>query len=1410
MYSSSEQNDFFQNRKKLRKTMKIPFVLTAIALVLQTLAVPAVSLAKENEHKGGKPVETVEPAPSPVETSDPIISEPVIDPVDTTTVDTSVEPMLVEPTIEPVTENVVTEESVATTESTVQISQVDSQQASIPNDFSQCANDNGTAGECDWIYSILQANNSVYYEGMSTPQRLLFYDVTTNGEHTFTFSYQYTKGGTHAYDFITTVDPSTDTVQGNDAYEPGTDITDPCIDLQTADQAACEAAYSGEKTQIALPTDVFDSKDGLQSDIEAAYEAAFGDRFLTVFAQDGAFENPTIMLEHDPAGANSDTGDSTVYVTVTFTSTSCSEENPCEYLIFFGGHLASGSSDVVSGVNWGEGLGASQISGGPYHIKDISFDGQGGSQDNQIMASSILIPENGSITIIKDVVPNGAQDFAFTTTGTGLSNFSLDDDSDATLSNSTTFTGLASGSYSVTETGVSGYDLTSIVCTDPTTDSTVNLGTGTASIELDPNENITCTFTNTARGTIIVEKQTTPDGSSQTFTYTGDASGTISDGQQIVVNNLAPGTYTSTESDPGATFALQSIVCDDGSSTTASSGDVATRTATFNLDPGETVKCVFSNALQTGRIVVDKVTLPSGNTQSFSFTTTGSGYSNFSLTDAAAPNDQTVTVGSYTVTETVPTGWMQTSAVCDNGEAPDSIDVGAGEVITCTFTNELQPKLTVIKVVVNDNGGTKVVSDFPLFVDGNSVTSEVEGTYTVGSHVVSETTDPNYTSTISGDCDASGNVTLAAGDDKTCTITNNDVGPSLIVIKHVINDDGGTAVAGDFTMNVTGTNVSDDSFAGAEAPGTTVTLDAGSYSVAETGPSGYTSSLSADCTGTIALGETKTCTITNNDIAPQLIVIKNVVNDNGGTAVSADFTMNVTATNPSDTSFPGAVAPGTTITLDAGAYSVSETGPSGYASSFSTDCSGSIAVGETKTCTVTNNDIGPSLIVIKHVINDNGGTAVAGDFTMNVTGTNVSDASFPGVESPGTTVTLDAGSYSVSETGVTGYASSLSADCTGTIALGETKTCTITNNDIAPTLIVNKILNPTTDTGLFNLQIDGVTAGTGANVGHNGTTGAVSVNAGTHTVSETAGTGTDLADYASVIGGDCATNGSVTLALGETKTCTITNTRLGEITIIKDASPEGATDFTFTKNFGDMANFMLDDDSDPTLSNTIVFPGLMPGNAFTIGEMAMMGWDLESITCVLSGTTTTHSGSVVNGANVTITLAPGENVTCTFKNVRPAVTRTQGFWQTHTDFTTSIFENQLGGSLTIGTGGHQIIIDSPEELFGAFYASISKDSTGAKRTRLEQARMQLLQQLVAAELNCAAFGCSSSTLEMIADANEAYSGTSISAILEAAEELDAYNNSGDEGEMDPSLPSPGRATPKDSKALADIAFWDNP
>jgi hypothetical protein len=89
----------------------------------------------------------------------------------------------------------------------------------------------------------------------------------------------------------------------------------------------------------------------------------------------------------------------------------------------------------------------------------------------------------------------------------------------------------------------------------------------------------------------------------------------------------------------------------------------------------------------------------------------------------------------------------------------------------------------------------------------------------------------------------------------------------LIVTKHVVNDNGGSAVASDFTMTIGGV-VADggNSFAGSES-GTDKVVTTGSYSVSETGPGGYNSSFSSGCSGTIAAGQTVTCTVTNDDTA---------------------------------------------------------------------------------------------------------------------------------------------------------------------------------------------------------------------------------------------------------------------------------------------------------------------------------------------------------------------------------------------------------------------------------------------------------------------------------------------------------------------------------------------------------------
>ena len=94
--------------------------------------------------------------------------------------------------------------------------------------------------------------------------------------------------------------------------------------------------------------------------------------------------------------------------------------------------------------------------------------------------------------------------------------------------------------------------------------------------------------------------------------------------------------------------------------------------------------------------------------------------------------------------------------------------------------------------------------------------------------------------------------------------------------------------------------------------------------------------------------------------------------------------------------------------------------------------------------------------------------------------------------------------------------------------------------DVSPQLTVFKVLEHPDHNHLrlFNLQIDGVTVRANVNAG---SSGPKNVSPGNHKVGETGGTGTFLGVFSTVIGGDCAPDGTVNLAAGDRKTCTITN-----------------------------------------------------------------------------------------------------------------------------------------------------------------------------------------------------------------------------------------------------------------------------
>lgn len=98
-----------------------------------------------------------------------------------------------------------------------------------------------------------------------------------------------------------------------------------------------------------------------------------------------------------------------------------------------------------------------------------------------------------------------------------------------------------------------------------------------------------------------------------------------------------------------------------------------------------------------------------------------------------------------------------------------------------------------------------------------------------------------------------------------------------------------------------------------------------------------------------------------------------------------------------------------------------------------------------------------------------------------------------------------------------------------------------------PTISVTKhLISNSLDPAKFNLRIDGTTYA--ANVGDGGTTGAITVSAGTHTVSETGGINANMNNYQARIAcsdgsAAYATSMQVTVVLGEQLSCTITNTR---------------------------------------------------------------------------------------------------------------------------------------------------------------------------------------------------------------------------------------------------------------------------
>jgi hypothetical protein len=315
-------------------------------------------------------------------------------------------------------------------------------------DYAQCANKTDDNQGCTkWINGILNTNNSFYRENEVTPQRLAVSveaasdatecnqgadasspaDDTVTGCHSVTISYLARKGNHHAYDSLASVD----TTQGMADDQRCDGLTTPvknAIGCGNAGTSSDTLAITEDTTEVFPVGPDKDARtnahdlSGQQLQIFSA--AATGVELVQMTA-------PT----HSDAGVadQSNYGDDYATTTIYYRTA-----GPGKVQLLFGGHLAPGPQ----AIGWGEGFGASDISGGPYHIRWTHNDAaSAGSRDNQIMSGAIQPLATTAITTLVSL-RDSATIVGYDTTGDGTGDvtFSLYGPADATCTGTPVFT----------------------------------------------------------------------------------------------------------------------------------------------------------------------------------------------------------------------------------------------------------------------------------------------------------------------------------------------------------------------------------------------------------------------------------------------------------------------------------------------------------------------------------------------------------------------------------------------------------------------------------------------------------------------------------------------------------------------------------------------------------------------------------------------------------------------------------------------------------------------------------------------------------------------------------------------------------------------------------------------------------
>jgi hypothetical protein len=245
--------------------------------------------------------------------------------------------------------------------------------------------------------------------------------------------------------------------------------------------------------------------------------------------------------------------------------------------------------------------------------------------------------------------------------------------------------------------------------------------------------------------TVIIRKQTIPDGETQQFGFTKTyatipaTANTFNLADNGVFQNAATlgnGLTVSEDTVTATGWEFVSIDCNvAGNPSSGVTPVIAGQQVTFSLDASSDVlDCTFTNRLQQGAIVVTKTRKHAASSTTTSVPHPGVNFTVGGVTTATDANGQAcfdgLSFGSHNVTETLPTGYQADGLLTKAVTVDHNATCAAGNGNTVSFSNT---PLTDLSITINSqvNGGTASTVDCDNGGPDGSTDANGDGTFAV-------------------------------------------------------------------------------------------------------------------------------------------------------------------------------------------------------------------------------------------------------------------------------------------------------------------------------------------------------------------------------------------------------------------------------------------------------------------------------------------------------------------------------------------------------------------------------------------------------------------------------------------------------------------------------------------------------